>query len=343
MKLTYESLGKYVRLVDERNVNMDTEKVIGINIDKFFMPSVANVIGTDLSNYKLLRNGRFACNPMHVGRDGRLPVARYTDELPAIVSPAYFMFEIVDDSIIEPEYLMFCFRRPDFDRMCWFRTDASVRGGITWEDVCALTIPIPSISEQRRIVSHFNVVSKRIDLLKKINNNIVLECETLYKRVVEGNEANAKFSEIVHITSGKRNENTKPGTVPLLGAGGIMDYISDYNFLEPALIIGRVGTHGIVQRSDCFWASDNTLVIIPQYYEFAFHFLRSIDYATLNRGSTQPLITQGDLNMLDIYIPDKATLNLFESTTSKFMRMYSDNEKEIALLSKVLCMLLSKF
>ena len=94
MGLKFEPLGKYIRLVDERNTDMITESVLGINIDKNFMPSVANVIGTDLSKYKLLRKDRFACNPMHVGRDGRLPVSRYTEDFPAIVSPAYFMFEI---------------------------------------------------------------------------------------------------------------------------------------------------------------------------------------------------------------------------------------------------------
>lgn len=88
MSLTFEQLGKFVRLVDERNTDLITETVLGINIDKYFMPSVANVIGTDLRNYKLLKYGRFACNPMHVGRDGRLPVSRYTDSIPAIVSPA---------------------------------------------------------------------------------------------------------------------------------------------------------------------------------------------------------------------------------------------------------------
>lgn len=181
MGLTFEPLGKYVRLVDERNTDMVTESVLGINIDKYFMPSVANVIGTDLSNYKLLRKGRFACNPMHVGRDGRLPVSRYTEDIPAIVSPAYFMFEIIDENEIEPEYLMLCFRRPDFDRMCWFRTDASVRGGITWEDVCALTIPVPPISEQRKIVHDYQVITDRIELLRKMNENLEAQSLALYK------------------------------------------------------------------------------------------------------------------------------------------------------------------
>ncbi len=172
MRSSFKSLGEFIRIVDERNSEMLTSSVLGINIDKYFMPSVANIVGTDLSKYKLLRYGRFACNPMHVGRDGRLPIARYTEEFPALVSPAYFMFEISDHTEIDPEYLMLCFRRPDFDRMCAYKADASVRGGITWEDICALTIPIPPIKEQRKIVRDYQVITDRIALLRKINENL---------------------------------------------------------------------------------------------------------------------------------------------------------------------------
>lgn len=338
MGLTFKPLGKYVRLVDERNTDMVTESVLGINIDKYFMPSVANVIGTDLSNYKLLRKGRFACNPMHVGRDGRLPVSRYTEDVPAIVSPAYFMFEVIDEKEIEPEYLMLCFRRPDFDRMCWFRTDASVRGGITWDDVCALTIPVPPISEQRKIVHDYQVITDRIKLLKKMNENLVSQCDAIYRSLTAGQDANGKLADIATVNSGKRPESITSGIIPLLGAGGIMDYISDFNYDIPSLIIGRVGTHGVVQRGIKFWASDNTLVIVPKYFEFVFHVLRGIDYAVLNRGSTQPLITQGDIKALDIYIPKKEELVLFEYNASKIMSCYSEYQKEIETLKRV-CML----
>lgn len=198
MGLTFEPLGKYVRQVDERNTNMVTESVLGINIDKYFMPSVANVIGTDLSNYKLLRKGRFACNPMHVGRDGRLPVSRYTEDTPAIVSPAYFMFEIIDENEIEPEYLMLCFRRPDFDRMCWFRTDASVRGGITWDDVCALTIPVHSLPEQRKIVHDYKVITDRIELLRKMNEKLEEQEDAIFQDFYSDDSLNeGHFSDLV--------------------------------------------------------------------------------------------------------------------------------------------------
>ena len=168
----YELLGNHIRLTDKRNSKSVTDKVLGINIDKYFMPSVANVIGTDLSKYKLITKNVFACNPMHVGRDERLPVALYQDDEPALVSPAYFMFEIIDDNILDAEYLMMWFRRSEFDRICWLKTDGSVRGGISWGDICRLEIPVPSIDEQRHIVDAYNTISKRIDLKKRINDNL---------------------------------------------------------------------------------------------------------------------------------------------------------------------------
>lgn len=168
----YESLEKHIRLKDTRNKESITDRVLGISIDKSFMPSVANVIGTDLSKYKLISKGLFACNPMHVGRDERLPVALYTENEPALVSPAYFMFEIIDEEILNADYLMMWFRRPEFDRICWLKTDGSVRGGITWEDICRIEIPVPSIEEQKKVVEAYNVITNRINLKKRINDNL---------------------------------------------------------------------------------------------------------------------------------------------------------------------------
>ena len=172
MKSNYEPLGKHIKLIDTRNKERITDRVLGININKFFMPSVANVIGTDLSSYKLLCKGRFACNPMHVGRDERLPVALYDEDEPAIVSPAYLMFEITDNSVLNEEYLMMWFHRPEFDRVCWLHTDGSVRGGITWDDICRLELPVPPIKEQIEIVKSYKAITDRIALKRRINDNL---------------------------------------------------------------------------------------------------------------------------------------------------------------------------
>ena len=180
MKSNYDILGNHIRLIDNRNKDSITDRVLGINIDKFFMPSVANVIGTDLSRYKLITKGRFACNPMHVGRDERLPVALYTEDEPAIVSPAYFMFEIIDNSILNEDYLMMWFRRPEFDRLCWLRTDGSVRGGITWDDICRMKVPVPPLDEQIEIVQSYQAITDRIALKKQINDNLEAQASAIY-------------------------------------------------------------------------------------------------------------------------------------------------------------------
>ena len=176
----YEPLGNHIQLVDDRNKEEITDRVLGINIDKYFMPSVANVIGTDLSKYKLLKKGYFACNPMHVGRDERLPIALFDEDEPGIVSPAYFMFNIADSAKLNADYLMMWFRRPEFDRQCWLRTDGSVRGGITWDDICRMEVPVPPMEEQLEIVKAYKAIEDRIAIKKKINDNLEAQTQAFF-------------------------------------------------------------------------------------------------------------------------------------------------------------------
>ena len=112
-----------------------------------------------------------------------------------------------------------------------------------------------------------------------------------------------------------------------------MGYIDDYNFNEPILVTGRVGTHGVIQRfEEMCWASDNTLVIKSQRYEFVYQFLKTVDFSLLNRGSTQPLITQTDLNNLPVFIPPVDEIERFETMANAIMHPYSLNRKEIEQL-----------
>ena len=201
MKSNYEPLGKHIQLVDYRNSEEVTSTVLGISIDKEFIPSVANVIGTDLSRYKLISKGLFACNPMHVGRDERLPIALYEKGSPAIVSPAYFMFEIIDRDILNEEYLMMWFRRPEFDRECWFMTDGSVRGGITWDDFCRIKLPVPSYARQCEIVESYRAITDRIALKRSENDNLVaVGTASIQKNVGRGALINLTEAEMDSLT-----------------------------------------------------------------------------------------------------------------------------------------------
>ena len=151
MSANYKKLGEIVELIDERNKSLESSEVLGISIDKEFMPSVANTIGTDMSNYQIVKREQFACNPMHLGRDERMPTALLLDRDEILVSPAYFVFEIIDKNIILPEYLMLYFKRPETDRLLWFKTDSSVRGGLGWNEFCAVELSIPSIEKQKKM------------------------------------------------------------------------------------------------------------------------------------------------------------------------------------------------
>lgn len=181
MQSNYKPIGDYIQKLKVRNSENRYSELLGINIDKFFMPSVANVVGTNLSRYLIVEPGQFACNRMHVGRDYRIPVALSEKEKPFIVSPAYDVFEIKDPSLLLPEYLMMWFRRAEFDRNAWFYTDADVRGGLAWDAFCSIELPVPSIEKQREIVREYNVVKNRIKLNEEINQKLEETAQALYK------------------------------------------------------------------------------------------------------------------------------------------------------------------
>ena len=181
MKSLYKRLGDYIKEVKVRNAELKAEKLLGINIDKYFMPSVANIVGTNMSVYKIVKKNQFACNRMHVGRDYRLPVSMSKTDEEFMVSPAYDVFEIIDPEILLPEYLMMWFTRKEFDRNAWFYTDADVRGGLHWKALIDMQLPIPSITKQREIVKEYNVIQNRIALNQQLIQKLEETAQAIYR------------------------------------------------------------------------------------------------------------------------------------------------------------------
>jgi len=172
MQLEQRLLGDFIAQTDLRNRDGSLSQLMGINIRKEFMPSVANISGLDLTKYKVIQRGQFAYNPMHVGRDRALPIGlvRAVDRL--LVSPAYTSFEIVDPEELHPEYLMMWFMRSEFDRLAWFTTDNSVRGGFSWSSLCGMKIPYRSPDEQSELIAEYDSIMARIRLNEEMNNEL---------------------------------------------------------------------------------------------------------------------------------------------------------------------------
>ena len=238
---------------------------------------------------------------------------------------------------------------------------------ITYSELANIRFLLPSIEEQKEILSTLLSLDNKIAVNKKICENLETQAQALFKHwfvdfapfkdgkfieselglIPEGWRVGT-FGEVMSITSGKRPSKKENGTsekfqIPLIGASDIMGYTNTYLYNEKILVIGRVGTHGIVQRFDypC-WPSDNTLVIKSSYYEFCYHVLRSIDYKSLNRGSTQPLISQSDINNYEILIPTNEILSEFEILISPLMESWKYQHKECSHLATLRDTLLPK-
>ena len=181
MKAPYKPIGSLIKLVDERNKGLNVENLLGLSISKEFIPSVANIIGTDMENYKIIRKNQFACSTMQVRRDKKMPVALLQKVEKAIISQAYPVFEVIDTNELLPEYLMMWFTRSEFDREACFYAIGGVRGSLEWEDFCNMQLPIPSIEKQREIVKEYNVIQNRINLNKQLIQKLEETAQAIYR------------------------------------------------------------------------------------------------------------------------------------------------------------------
>ena len=146
-------LGDYIEQCDERNSASVNYPVIGINRDKTFMPTVANLDGVDIAKYKIVTKGMFVFSGMQTGRDICIRIGLYDNEQPALVSPAYTTFVINDDKKVLPEYFFMYFNRAESDRYGWFISDSSVRANLDWPRFLDIKIPLPSPDEQQKVVN----------------------------------------------------------------------------------------------------------------------------------------------------------------------------------------------
>ncbi len=182
MKSNYRNIGDFIKLVDERNKGLKVTNLVGLSISKQFIKSVANTIGTDMENYKIIRKNQFACSTMQVRRDKKMPLALYKENEPAIISQAYPIFEIIDTKTLLPEYLMMWFTRSEFDREACFHAVGGVRGSLEWEDFCGMQLPIPSIEKQQEIVREYNTIQNRIALNNQLISKLEETAQAIYKQ-----------------------------------------------------------------------------------------------------------------------------------------------------------------
>jgi type I restriction enzyme, S subunit len=209
MKSNYKRLGDFIREVNIRNTNLEDIELLGVSIQKVFMPSIANTIGTNMSTYKLVRRGQFAYGPVTSRNGDKISVALLDSFEKAIISQAYTCFEVIDEDKLLPEYLMMWFRRPEFDRYARFMSHGSAREIFGWEEMCNTILPIPTICKQKEIVKEYNVLLNRINLNNLLIQKLEETAQAIYKQW---------FVEFEFL-----NENN----IPYKSSGGELEYNKD--------------------------------------------------------------------------------------------------------------------
>lgn len=367
---TYHPLGDYIRPVDVRNRDLQLTKLLGLSIEKCFIPSIANTIGTDMSTYKVVMPGQFAYGPVTSRNGDKITIALYTGDEPAIISQAYSVFEIVGEcDTVEtrratslqllPEYLMMWFRRPEFDRYARYHSHGSAREIFDWAEMCATMVPVPPITEQRAVVADYEAVARRIAVAKRTIATLQATAQTLYRKMfVDGIDKEnlpegwrwGTLGEVCEFKYGKmadKHSKNKEFLFPIYSGYAVTGYTNICMFENPIVAIiarGDAGTGRICYSPKQCFLSNLAIAILPRderLKQYLYFHLQDADTESLRSGSAQAQITINSLEPFEILIPKASVYSKFSSQADVIFNNIDVCEKEIEKLTEIQTIILS--
>ena len=359
----YKTIEELVTRVDERNNDGIVSELIGVSIDKCFIKSVANTNGTDLSKYKIIRKNDFAVSLMQVSRDGKIPVARLEEYEEAIMSPAYPIFRVKDNNIILPEYLEMWFKRPEFDREAAFIAVGGVRGSMPWEEFAKMKLPVPPIEKQRKIVNAYKIVTDRIALKQKINDNLEATAQAYFDSLFfDESEPNCTLADIALVNpvrplaKGVEARYFEMATLPTNGCIPTGDFIKPYNGgvrfingdtliarITPCLENGKAAYINILEDNEVAFGSTEYIVFASKgnmpssFYYFLIRNAKFVTFALqfMNGSSGRQRVSGEELASFPLCRPSCENLEAFDKVASLVLEQMKDNTYEIQKLKQL--------
>ena len=365
MKSNYKQLGQFIRQVDVRNSEGKEENLLGVSVQKKFIPSIANTVGTDFKKYKVVKKGEFTYIPDTSRRGDKIGIALLEDDEEGLVSNVYTVFEIIDEKQLIPEYLMLWFSRPEFDRYARFKSHGSVREVMDWDEMCKVELPVPPYEKQKEIVDGYKAITERIALKQKINDNLSAQMRAYFKEYTANNASiTGKLKDYSVMQYGyTETATTEPVGPKFLRITDIAQNYIDWNGVpycpiseenhekyvlsEGDVVVARtgatVGYAKMVGRNipDSVFASF-LVRIRPIDVEYRYYFGLAItsaeflDFVQTNAGgSAQPQANPPLLGEFELSIPNKQSLSEFNKKISSFLGVIETNETEISKLHEV--------
>lgn len=362
MKSNYRLLGEYIAPVDVRNKDLAVDNLLGVSIEKRFIPSIANIVGTDLSSYKVVRTGQFAYGPV-TSRNGEKVSIAYLDGKDCIISSSYSVFEVIKPKELDPEYLMLWFSRPEFDRYARYKSHGSVREIFGWDELCMVELPIPSHDEQTEIVSSYKAITERIALKKQINDNLEATAQALFDNLffpaAEPDCTLADIAEVNPIRQLKKGERARcfdMSTLPTSGCIPIGDEIKPYNGgvrftngdtiiarITPCLENGKAAYINLLGEGEVAFGSTEFIVfaakdIVPS--SFYYFLIRNSQFVTfalqfMNGSSGRQRVSGEELASFPLVKPSAERLKAFDKVGSMVLSQMKENTDEILKLKSL--------
>lgn len=353
MKSNYEKLGKYISQVDIRNKYLKVTRLLGVSISKSFIESIANTIGTDFSNYKVVHKGQFAYGPVTSRNGGKISVALLKED-ECIISSSYIVFEIVNHEKLLPDYLMLWFSRQEFDRYARYKSHGSVREIFDWDEMCNVELPVPNIDVQRKIVEAYKIVEDRIKLKRKINDNLEATALAIYKKIFiqdinieqlpQGWEE-LSLGEVATLSAGGDrpqifSDISTPGCdVPIYSNGidneGLYGYTDIAKIFVESVTVSARGTIGYVFLRETPYVPIVRLIsVIPNDRRISakyLYFALSIG-ETHSTGTSQQQITVPDFKKKLIVVPSETVMQQFLMRVIPLFETISKNKFEFEKL-----------
>lgn len=361
MGLNYDLLGKYIRQVDVRNIEGKEDNLLGVSVQKKFIPSIANTVGTDFSKYKVVKRGQFTYIPDTSRRGDKIGIALLSEHDEGLVSNVYTVFEVIDTTKLCPEYLMLWFSRPEFDRYARFKSHGSVREVMDWDELCKVELPVPPIEKQREIVKAYKTITDRIELKKKINDNLEGQLLALFNELivyVETFEFDEPLDAYISFINGLAMQKFRPSSNEAKYqvikirelSQGFCDENSEFckQSIDNKHIINKgdlvFSWSGTLQVS--FWTDEAAglnqhlfKVVSEKYpkwfvYLWVKHHLLNFQRIAENKGTTFGHIKREDLHSSPIKSLNKERLTVLNNAFEPMLRLLLLNSEECHNLSR---------
>lgn len=348
MALTKYKIGDLITTVDERNT-IGIRDFYGININKEFMPTVANTEGLDERKYKVVRKNRFVYSGMQTGRDECIRISMYTKDKPILVSPAYVTFEVTALSTVLPLYFFMRFLTKEKDRYGAFCSDGSIRSNLDWEVFCDMNIELPSIEIQQKYVDVYNAMLANQQSYEHGLDDLKLTCDAY----IEELRRKLPCEPIGPYIERHDIRNGPNGTKNVMGVSTTKEFreptskvnrneLSNYKVVKPRQISFVQTTHNEKVFCNAFNNTDFDIVVtsvnevfstkedklLPEYLVMFFNRTEFDRYARFHSwGSARETFTWDDLVKVEIPIANITTQKSIVNLYTAYKERKEINEK----------------